>query len=95
MTIGKAAPLIEEALARAEAEVLRRGCGIQGREAAVRVARASSMDEAVALATQMANAIEGRSSVVLSPACASTTCSKLRGTGSDVQEAVRKLKLGS
>lgn len=92
VTIGKAAPLIEEALARAEAEFSEGAVESGDERPAVRVARASSMDEAVALATQMANAIEGRSSVVLSPACASYDMfQNYEERGRMFKEAVRKL----
>jgi UDP-N-acetylmuramoylalanine--D-glutamate ligase len=74
VTIGKAATLIEEALAKAETD-LSAASGEPSservaEEPALRVARASSLDEAVILATEMARAIPG-SSVALSPACAS------------------------
>jgi UDP-N-acetylmuramoylalanine--D-glutamate ligase len=69
VTMGKTAPLIEEALARAEAETSSRALRAPGAQG-IRVVRASTLDEAVTLATEMARAIPG-STVALSPACAS------------------------
>lgn len=97
VTIGKAAPLIEAAIARTEAELSgetgeagETGETAAGRQA-TRVARASSMDEAVILATEMARAVPG-SSVVLSPACASYDMFRnFEERGRVFKEAVRRL----
>ena len=96
VTIGKAAPVIEEALARAEGESLERaGAGNTGEGSGAKpkmqVVRASSLDEAVTLATDMARRIPG-SSVVLSPACASYDMFRnFEERGRAFKEAVRRL----